>query len=449
SSGKAHHIPDMTSTQQAPHANGRPQQFVRGPDAQAATRPRRDSSTHPSMIISHQPYEVPQNYHPSPPLPYHPQQMQKLHQQQQHQQQQQQQKQQHQHQQQQSTQRGHIADHSKGTASPQHYYGTPLSMKQEEAARGTPGSSADDMLDVAPDVRSYLNMEYEMAGAGDPQSVPGASGLAVVVDPHALLSPPMSDSPLDNPDFASRAAASVAYQAHAAVLPHAAIAGSMGTVVHGTPFGNAPVGPSSSVAKGLVLNSDRSTGTPGIAAYYSASMPILGMSAYGLMDQNGAIAGQPSSYSAYGPDGDDASFNGPHKPMDVITEKRRRRRESHNLVERRRRDNINEKIQELASLLPDFPADVQNRPNKGTILCRSVDYIRQMQTFAMLQVDRALELEQALAHVLDRTGLQEADLGLSMPLGSQIQMPQKEPSVGDGGINGGGNPADDYGDGDL
>ena len=32
--------------------------------------------------------------------------------------------------------------------------------------------------------------------------------------------------------------------------------------------------------------------------------------------------------------------------------KRRRRRESHNMVERRRRDNINEKIQELSHLVP-------------------------------------------------------------------------------------------------
>ncbi|KAI9350536.1 hypothetical protein DFJ73DRAFT_390424 [Zopfochytrium polystomum] len=44
-----------------------------------------------------------------------------------------------------------------------------------------------------------------------------------------------------------------------------------------------------------------------------------------------------------------------------INEKRRRRRESHNAVERRRRDNINEKIQELSSLLPDFGSDVQNK----------------------------------------------------------------------------------------
>lgn len=36
-----------------------------------------------------------------------------------------------------------------------------------------------------------------------------------------------------------------------------------------------------------------------------------------------------------------------------MTDKRRKRRESHNAVERRRRDNINDRIAELASLLPD------------------------------------------------------------------------------------------------
>lgn len=39
-------------------------------------------------------------------------------------------------------------------------------------------------------------------------------------------------------------------------------------------------------------------------------------------------------------------------PENHLSEKRRRRRESHNAVERRRRDNINERIGELASLIP-------------------------------------------------------------------------------------------------
>lgn len=111
----------------------------------------------------------------------------------------------------------------------------------------------------------------------------------------------------------------------------------------------------------------------------------------------------------------------------MLNEKRRRRRESHNAVERRRRDNINEKIQELATLLPEFHPDTQNKPNKGVILRRSVEYIRQMQTFATRQVDRNLELDEALRRVLGVTGLSEEGLGLSMPLGSVVELPSVPP----------------------
>ena len=45
-----------------------------------------------------------------------------------------------------------------------------------------------------------------------------------------------------------------------------------------------------------------------------------------------------------------------HRAM-IANEKRRRRRESHNAVERRRRDNINEKISELATLIPECLLD--------------------------------------------------------------------------------------------
>lgn len=41
-----------------------------------------------------------------------------------------------------------------------------------------------------------------------------------------------------------------------------------------------------------------------------------------------------------------------HAPFSTQEAKRRRRRESHNLVERRRRDNINERIQDLGTLVP-------------------------------------------------------------------------------------------------
>ncbi|ORY36137.1 hypothetical protein BCR33DRAFT_635682, partial [Rhizoclosmatium globosum] len=74
-------------------------------------------------------------------------------------------------------------------------------------------------------------------------------------------------------------------------------------------------------------------------------------------------------------------------------EKRARRRASHNAVERRRRDIINEKIHELSQLLPDhhlLPADAQN---KGSILRRSVDHMRGVQALAGRQAERITELE--------------------------------------------------------
>jgi hypothetical protein len=50
----------------------------------------------------------------------------------------------------------------------------------------------------------------------------------------------------------------------------------------------------------------------------------------------------------------------------LANEKRRKRRESHNAVERRRRDNINEKIQELALLLPEEWLETAGNPTGGT-----------------------------------------------------------------------------------
>jgi Helix-loop-helix DNA-binding domain len=118
-------------------------------------------------------------------------------------------------------------------------------------------------------------------------------------------------------------------------------------------------------------------------------------------------------------------------------EKRRRRRESHNAVERRRRDNINDKIQgkqkgenihsprervlisitllELSLLLPEYLLDnpppgstnvvttpgaasssAQKAINKGTILKMSVDHIRTLKTDAARYQARIKELEAML-----------------------------------------------------
>ncbi|KAF9116524.1 hypothetical protein BGX27_001818 [Mortierella sp. AM989] len=103
----------------------------------------------------------------------------------------------------------------------------------------------------------------------------------------------------------------------------------------------------------------------------------------------------------------------------ILTEKRRRRRESHNAVERRRRDNINEKIQELSTLLPDCYIDTANKPNKGVILRKSVDYIRHLQQLVASQSNRNQELE---AQLQGKSGVDVNGANGNMPVPSpQLQ----------------------------
>lgn len=110
--------------------------------------------------------------------------------------------------------------------------------------------------------------------------------------------------------------------------------------------------------------------------------------------------------------------------MQLMMEKRRRRRESHNagktlkeihrkytqlttfflysiVVERRRRDNINDRIQELCSLLPEAALEnanlgPNNKPNKGAILRKSVDHIRQLHQEVQTYHQRVEDLEKTL-----------------------------------------------------
>ncbi|CAB4446628.1 unnamed protein product [Rhizophagus irregularis] len=89
----------------------------------------------------------------------------------------------------------------------------------------------------------------------------------------------------------------------------------------------------------------------------------------------------------------------------MLFEKRRRRRESHNAVERRRRDNINEKIQELSTLLPDLYVDSANKPNKGVILRKSVDYIRRLKSMVEQERNRNVKLETQVRELSSQSGI--------------------------------------------
>lgn len=84
-------------------------------------------------------------------------------------------------------------------------------------------------------------------------------------------------------------------------------------------------------------------------------------------------------------------------------EKRRRRRESHNAVERRRRDNINDRIQELGTLLPESMTLEEGgiaRLNKGSILKKSVEQIKQLQKDLQDYQQRVHSLEETLEHLV-------------------------------------------------
>jgi len=143
---------------------------------------------------------------------------------------------------------------------------------------------------------------------------------------------------------------------------------------------------------------------PGLSnGLYSMSMPVNGTN-------GNTFFNQPSSFGSYA--GDIAlksgsfdfleELDGNSKQLEILNEKRRRRRESHNAVERRRRDNINEKIHELSTLIPEHILNPNNgegpvgKPNKGIILRKSVEYIKHLQALVEKQEAKNKELEEEL-----------------------------------------------------
>ncbi|XP_068128828.1 transcription factor EC isoform X2 [Hyperolius riggenbachi] len=107
--------------------------------------------------------------------------------------------------------------------------------------------------------------------------------------------------------------------------------------------------------------------------------------------------------------------------------KERQKKDNHNLIERRRRYNINYRIKELGTLIPKSN-DPDMRWNKGTILKASVEYIKWLQKEQ--QKGRELEhrqkkLEQANRRLLLR--IQELEIqarahGLPMPTVCTVEL---------------------------
>ncbi|XP_029989642.1 transcription factor E3b [Sphaeramia orbicularis] len=143
--------------------------------------------------------------------------------------------------------------------------------------------------------------------------------------------------------------------------------------------------------------------------------------------------------------------------------KERQKKDNHNLIERRRRFNINDRIKELGTLIPKS-SDPEMRWNKGTILKASVDYIRKLQKEQQRAKDvemRQKKLEQANHSLMLR--IQELEMqarihglntnsSISPGLTSDPSMLQQQqqsvpqsgqalPPTAAGGRGGGGGPA--------
>ncbi|ORZ23366.1 hypothetical protein BCR42DRAFT_404596 [Absidia repens] len=81
----------------------------------------------------------------------------------------------------------------------------------------------------------------------------------------------------------------------------------------------------------------------------------------------------------------------------MSSEKKRQRRESHNIVEQRRRDNISARIKELSELLPPPSSPhPQQKFNRGVVLQKSVEHIRLLQQLVLQQQEHIRELEALL-----------------------------------------------------
>ncbi|XP_015208163.1 transcription factor EC isoform X2 [Lepisosteus oculatus] len=124
--------------------------------------------------------------------------------------------------------------------------------------------------------------------------------------------------------------------------------------------------------------------------------------------------------------------------------KERQKKDNHNLIERRRRYNINYRIKELGTLIPKSN-DPDMRWNKGTILKASVEYIKWLQKEQqharelenrqkkLEQANRRLllriqELEiQARAHGLPTMASSLGAVELSSHLMKQPHQPQQQP----------------------
>lgn len=104
--------------------------------------------------------------------------------------------------------------------------------------------------------------------------------------------------------------------------------------------------------------------------------------------------------------------------------KDRHRKEAHNMIEKKRRYNINDKIKELGTILPKF-SQTEPKKNKGSILKMSVDYILSLQTEVQNQNELDDKLRQMITlnkKLVDRIKELEQNTSVSTNASSDTEM---------------------------
>uniref|UniRef100_A0AAQ4QWY6 Melanocyte inducing transcription factor n=1 Tax=Gasterosteus aculeatus aculeatus TaxID=481459 RepID=A0AAQ4QWY6_GASAC len=150
--------------------------------------------------------------------------------------------------------------------------------------------------------------------------------------------------------------------------------------------------------QGLPVSNSCPANLPNIKREYSVSQSPAIMH---MLDKSGSCGNKFDSYQR--PEG----F--PVAEVRAMA-KERQKKDNHNLIERRRRFNINDRIKELGTLIPKSN-DPDMRWNKGTILKASVDYIRKLQREQLRAKEldnRQKKLEHANRHLMLR--IQELEM---------------------------------------
>ncbi|KAI9487770.1 MAG: hypothetical protein EXX96DRAFT_514443 [Benjaminiella poitrasii] len=83
----------------------------------------------------------------------------------------------------------------------------------------------------------------------------------------------------------------------------------------------------------------------------------------------------PNGYSDYSPNMTASSPTSHHYHNEEVPVNKAQKRAEHNAIERARRESLNTKFQQLAHYLPNLQDD--RRPSKGTIIERTLEYVRQ------------------------------------------------------------------------